>query len=153
MRFAEVLFLHAEACLESGDVPSAVADLKRIRERAGLSPWKTSVSESDKNAVMEELRNQKLLEFAGENVRWDDLVRWYSFDELKRIMDVRKKDSKEWRSVALKNDGSPYDGYEPTGNVVNTQYANFNSKKFMYFPIPQGEVDANQALEQTPDWR
>ena len=159
MRFAEVLFLHAEACLETNDAPSAVADLKRIRQRAGLTPWKAGVSESDKDAVMEELRNQKLLEFAGENIRWDDLVRWYgsNFEQFQKIMKDRKTDSKEWKKLNLdpdaEDDGTDYWGYEPTGRIINTQYVNFNDKKYLYFPIPQSEVDANQALEQTPDWR
>ena len=159
MRFAEVLFLHAEACLETNDAPSAVADLKRIRQRAGLTPCKAGVSESDKDAVMEELRNQKLLEFAGENIRWDDLVRWYgsNFEQFQKIMKDRKTDSKEWKKLNLdpdaEDDGTDYWGYEPTGRIINTQYVNFNDKKYLYFPIPQSEVDANQALEQTPDWR
>ena len=131
MRFAEVLFLHAEACLQTGDVTSAMNDINRIRLRAGL-PTKQI---GDSNAAMEELRNQKLLEFAGENIRWYDLVRWYSFEELKSIMMERKKDTKQGN------------------NIVDTQNFSNMEKKHLYFPIPQSEVDSNSAIEQKADWK
>lgn len=145
MRFAEVLFLHAEACLETGDNAGAMKDINKIRTRAGLAEKQLS----DKNAIMEELRNQKLLEFAAENIRWDDLVRWYSFDELKSIMQQRKTDSRIWNTI--EKDGITT--YEPTDKIEDTQnFANFQ-KKHMYFPIPQSEVDANLNLEQKADWQ
>lgn len=151
MRFAEVLFLHAEACLETGDNAGAMRDINRIRVRAGLPEKQLS----DKNAIMEELRNQKLLEFAGENVRWDDLVRWYSYEELKPIMQQRKKDSKIW-DLQWEKDADDKDvlvGYTYTGRIEDTQnFSNFQ-KKHMYFPIPQSEVDANLNLEQKADWQ
>lgn len=137
MRFAEVLFLHAEACLETNDLKGAMDDINRIRRRAGLVDKQLS----DINSIWEELRNQKLLEFAGENVRWDDLVRWYDFDELKRILRDRKKDTKEMKDNQW------------TGAIIDTQnYANFQ-KKHLYFPIPQSEVEANTNIDQKDDWK
>lgn len=55
MRFAEVLFLHAEACLETGDNANAMKDINRIRVRAGL-PEKQLGSQDE---IMKELQNQK----------------------------------------------------------------------------------------------
>ena len=141
MRFAEVLFLHAEACLQTNDTKSAMSDINRIRVRAGL-PEKNL---TDKTAIMDELRNQKLLEFAGENVRWDDLVRWYGFDELKTIMHTRKTDTNIYKSDAQGN--KTLVGVEDTQNFQNMQ------KKHLYFPIPQSEVDANLNLDQKADWK
>ena len=141
MRFAEVLFLHAEAALQLGDAKSAMADINRIRVRAGLPEKQLT----DKEAIMAELRNQKLLEFAGENVRWDDLVRWYSADDLKSIMHTRKTDTNIY-----KVDGS---GNKTFVGVEDTQnFQNFG-KKHLYFPIPQSEVDANLNLDQKADWK
>lgn len=86
MRFAEVLFLHAEACLQTGDIAGAMADINRIRIRAGLAEKQIS----DSNAAWKELRHQKLLEFCGENIRWYDLIRWYDAAELKAyLMDTK----------------------------------------------------------------
>ena len=82
MRFAEVLFLHAEACLQTGDISGAMADINRIRVRAGLAEKQIG----DVNAAWDELRHQKLLEFCGENLRWYDLIRWYNANELKAYL-------------------------------------------------------------------
>lgn len=90
MRFAEVLFLHAEACLQTGDVPGAMKDLNRIRVRAGLPEKQIS----DSNAAWEELRHQKLLEFCGENIRWYDLIRWYNATELRTYL-IEHKDASQ----------------------------------------------------------
>ena len=54
MRFAEVLLLHAEACLETNDESGAMKDINRIRVRAGL-PEKNL---SGKDAIMTELQKQ-----------------------------------------------------------------------------------------------
>lgn len=138
MRFAEVLFLHAEASLQLNDTEGAMKDINRIRQRAGLSVKNLSDSES----IWEELRNQKLLEFAGENVRWDDLVRWYTPEQIKSIMMERKKDTKV-------KDGKD----QWTGEIEDTQNFSRFEKKYMYFPIPQSEVDANLNLTQKEEWR
>lgn len=53
---------------------------------------------------MTELQKQKLLEFAGENIRWDDMVRWYGNDpaKLKAIMHERKTDSQHYELLTKK---------------------------------------------------
>ena len=86
MRFAEVLLLHAECAVETGDLAGANADLQRIRNRAGL-PTKNF---TDKAALTEEIRHQNLLELAGECHRWFYLTRWYSYPELKALLVARK---------------------------------------------------------------
>lgn len=131
MRFAEVLFLHAETCLQTGDASSAMKDINRIRVRAGLPEKQLS----DVNAVWEELRNQKMLEFAGENLRWFDLIRWYEFDQLKALLIDRKTDQKGENNTVF--DGQNYKGMQ---------------KKNLYYPIPKKEVDTNTALNQKPEW-
>lgn len=122
MRFAEVLFLHAEACLQTNDVAGAMKDINRIRVRAGLNAKQIN----DVETAWKELRSQKLLEFCAENIRWYDLIRWYNANELKAYL-IQTKD--------------------PTQNVSAFE------AKHMYLPIPQSEVDSNNALEQKADWR
>lgn len=136
MRFAEVLFLHAETCLQTGDVAGAMKDINRVRVRAGLPEKQIG----DSNAVWEELRNQKMLEFAGENLRWFDLIRWYNFDELKALLLKRKTDQ---ITVADGKIVGPVDG----------QNYNRMEKRHIYLPIPQSEVNTNTALDQKPDWK
>lgn len=122
MRFAEVLLLHAEAALETGDITAANADLQRIRNRAGL-PEKNFTT---KDAAMEEVRRQNLLELAGECQRWFYLTRWYSYPELKALLVARK---------------------DPGQNVANFL------EKHMYLPIPESEINTNPMAEQSPLWK
>ncbi|MCD7937432.1 MAG: RagB/SusD family nutrient uptake outer membrane protein [Tannerellaceae bacterium] len=91
MRFAEVLLLHAEACLQNNNLTQAAAHLNRIRERAGL-PYKTWAG---KEELWEELKHQKLLEFYQEGVRFFDLKRWYTASELKQHFIQKKKQGAE----------------------------------------------------------
>ena len=44
-------------------------------------------------------------------------------------------------------------GYQLTDRVSDTQGFDHFEAKFLYFPIPQAEVDANLNLEQKPEWR
>ncbi len=88
MRFAEILFLHAEACLQTNNVSGAMTDINRIRVRAGLP--RKDISGLD--AVWTELRKQKLLEFCAENLRWYDLIRWYNDSALKNYL-IETKDA------------------------------------------------------------
>lgn len=91
MRFAEVLLLHAEACIKNNKPGLAAADLTRIRERAGLAPktWATN------DALWQEMIHQNELEFFFEGHRFFDLKRWYNYAEMKQILVNNKKQGAE----------------------------------------------------------
>ena len=120
MRFAEVLLLHAEACIKTNKLAEAAADLTRIRDRAGLA--KKTWNGADE--LWEEMVHQNELEFFFEGHRFFDLKRWYSYEEMKQIFVNNKKQAAE----------------------------NFQPKHF-YLPIPQNELNTNEAIEQHPMWR
>ncbi|WP_300601297.1 RagB/SusD family nutrient uptake outer membrane protein [Niabella sp.] len=82
IRFAEVLLLHAEACIKNGNLPDAITDLKRIRKRAGLNENKAWAGATD---LMNEVIRQNELEFFFEGHRFFDLKRWYTPAEMKQI--------------------------------------------------------------------
>lgn len=90
MRFAEVLLMHAEACAQTGDAAGANADLKRIRERAGLAD-KTFAGAD----LMKEIQHQNLLELVMESNRLFYLKHWYDDNEFKQAMVERKKQGAE----------------------------------------------------------
>lgn len=92
MRFSEVLLMHAEACAQTGDIAGANADLKRIRERAGL----VEKNFASKEALMTEIQHQNLLEFPMESVRLYYLKHWYNDAELKQVFTDRKKQGAEF---------------------------------------------------------
>ena len=91
MRFAEVLLLHAEACIKNGNLTEAADDLNRIRERAGL----TRKSWTGPDDMWQEMIHQNALEFFFEGHRFFDLKRWYGYDEMKRIFVDNKKQGAE----------------------------------------------------------
>ena len=82
MRYAEVLLLNVEACIKTGDLGTARADLKLIRDRAGL-PEK---SWANADELWDEMEHQKFLELYFENQRWYDLKRWYPMSKVKDIL-------------------------------------------------------------------
>ena len=120
MRFAEVLLLHAEACIKNGKLADAAKDLDRIRTRAGLvsKTWNTA------DDMMQEVVHQNELEFFFEGHRFFDLKRWYPFNKMKQILMDNKKQGAEV----------------------------FEAKNYV-LPIPQGEINANSAIQQNPLWK
>lgn len=72
-RYAEVLFLAAEAYNKTGADDKAIIELNKVRSRAGLADLDASMSGTD---LFDALKDDKFLEFAHEGQRFWDLVRW-----------------------------------------------------------------------------
>ncbi len=84
IRYADVLLMFAEADneLNNGPTAEAKAALKQVRERAfrGAEDAAEQVDEyvaslSTKDAFLKAVLDERKFEFAGENMRWKDLVR------------------------------------------------------------------------------
>ena len=68
IRYADVLLMYAEACLESNtDLGAGRNALNRVRARVGLS---------EVDLTRENLRHERRVELAMEGHRWFDLCRW-----------------------------------------------------------------------------
>lgn len=120
VRYTDVLMLKAEAILQgAGGTQADVDDIvNAVRERAGLDP----VSDVDLDMLMEERRR----EFAGENLRWDDLVRTGMVVDVMNAFIESEDDSGKMQQVT--ND-------------------------FIIYPIPQDQMDVKQGLyEQNPGY-
>jgi hypothetical protein len=80
MRYADVLLMYAEALNEinGGATEEALAALNKVRKRAGLA----EVTEADHDKFFTAIFNERAWEFAGENIRWKDLVRWNKLSEV-----------------------------------------------------------------------
>ena len=84
MRYAEVLLLYAEACLQTNDAAQAKWAVNEIQKRAG------SKTISD-NVDMNVLKKEKSYELWLEGSRWLDLLRWGDTDRVKKAgQDVPK---------------------------------------------------------------
>jgi hypothetical protein len=74
LRMADVLLMDAEVQTDLANAPTAqaVADLNRVRARAGL-PAINPASKAEFDAA---LKHERRIEFVGEGQYWFDLVRW-----------------------------------------------------------------------------
>jgi hypothetical protein len=88
LRYAEVLLTYAEAQIMLGDVNDlAKSCINQVRERGGLDmdfadvtlPKYASYSKED---WIKLIRNERRIELAGEGVRYDDIIRWRTAEEV-----------------------------------------------------------------------
>ncbi len=120
MRYADILLMYAESVvMANGNMAEAEAAVKQIRDRANL-PVKTYANPND---LMEEIRHQRVMEFAYESMRYFDLLRWGMLKQ------------------ALMEHG------------FEAQAANYNEVQDKYFPIPVEEINNNPSLEQNDPWK
>jgi hypothetical protein len=73
-RYAEILLIYAEACIELGgaDLQNGINALNMVRNRAGLPDRVTT----DQATARNYLRQERFTEFFAEGHRWYDIRRW-----------------------------------------------------------------------------
>jgi hypothetical protein len=154
MRYAEVLFLYAEACMQSGDNAEGAKYVNMIRERAGLTPLAT--------VTMDDLKKEKSYELWLEGSRWLDLLRWGDTERVKQAgQAVPKLFDKIHR--APKSGETPIWQYGSEANsrfyMINTHEAidakytvGFQAGKHEFFPYPTSVVSKNPNIVQNPGW-
>ena len=155
MRYAEVLLLYAEACLQSGDAAQAKWAVNEIQKRAG------SKTVSD-NVDMNVLKKEKNYELWLEGSRWLDLVRWGDTDRVKQAgQDVPKLFDKLYREPKstdqgikwLDNDNTQRFYTVSTHEAIDAKYeVGFKAGKHEFFPYPTSEMDRNPNMVQNPGW-
>lgn len=81
-RYAEVLLTYAEAKIMQNDIDELAKDcINQVRRRAGLDMDYADVKLSAYSAYTQQqwidlIRNERRTEFAGEGLRYDDIIRW-----------------------------------------------------------------------------
>ncbi len=124
-------------------VPSgrtAYSVMQELREGAGITghEYMTEVADAGKEAFDAFIMNERRIEFSFENRRWFDLRRNMMLDEMSepvRGVDVTKTD-----------DG----GFRYEEKIVEDRH--FEDPKYVYSPIPYGEIAKNPLLEQNVGW-
>lgn len=133
IRYADVLLMLAEA---QGFSPSSIALISQVRERAGIGPVPNTVNTV---ALFEkELAEQRRLEFAFENQRWFDLVRYNTTMTTFSAEQTIKDHFAHTYAVHY----STYTA--PTPTLAQLQ-ANVTTNRLL-LPIPQHEIDTNTQL-------
>jgi hypothetical protein len=139
-RYAEVLLNYAEAMNEAygpadahGYTMTAVEAMNKVRTRAGLPAYEGPMT---KEAVREEIREERRVELAFENHRFWDIRRWEIGSQTTEIKGME---------ITMNQDSTfTYDKV----TIENRQW----DPKMNLYPIPQSELYKNSNLEQNPDW-
>lgn len=133
-RVAEIILMKAQAEAMTGNMTEAATLVNKVRVRAGLNPIDMDeASQMDVQVMLEEILNQKDMEFIAEAKRWYDVL-WYS-----RI------NNKKYRDDAL--------NMIIIGNqTTNADYIKsvLTDDNAWYLPLPQSDIEHNQLLKQNP---
>ena len=145
-RYAEILLNYAEAVNEAygpdvtppGYPMTAKAALQMVRDRAStLLPAVTATGTDDFRAV---IKHERRIEFAFEDHRYWDLLRWKDAEQ------VLKQPLK-----GVKVSRNPDNTFSYT--VINVSNRFFNAPAMYYFPFPQAEISNSKGtLQQNPGY-
>lgn len=169
MRFAEVMFIYAEAANETGHSDVAVDMLKQIRKRAGIEPGsdglyglKVSTREEIRKAILDE-RN---IELCFEGHRFWDLRR------TRNMMHLNGWTKHGIEAIAINPDGTDMDLNTAREKINNNELTTGDfryvihqvpyteaaerefviEESFYFFPIQKSNIDQNPNLEQNDNW-
>lgn len=134
-RLGEVLLMKAEALAElnaAGNATEIFGLINQLRNRESVQMPPVDQTEVDNyfgGSILDMVRHERRIETAFEGLRYLDLRRWGLLKE--RAIDF-------------------YMSYEKANNnkLSNRQW----KPEHIIWPLPQSEVDRNEALEQHPEW-
>lgn len=131
LRSSDIYLLVAEAKIRANGPGSGDVELNAVRQRAGLLP----VSGAD----MPQLIHERRVELAGENIRWQDLLRWDKAGVINLDTIVSKPKA-----------ASPLPPYN-SSVIIPTR--TFVRPKNYYIPIPQEIIDESKGvIKQNPNY-
>lgn len=127
IRYADILLRYAEVLNETGNTAKAYQYVDLVRARSNMNTLAAAHPEigNDHDKFLERLKTERVLELAGESVRWEDLKRW---GDLNTQASVDK--------IALRD----------------PDFKNFVVGRNQRLPIPQVEVENNPKLKQHDEY-
>lgn len=128
IRLGDVLLMLAEAYNETGATDKAIAEVNKVRARAGMPGLGSGVSwlsVSGKEDMAERIRRERAFELAGEGQRYWDLRRWGLLEESVR---------------------------NATDIFGDLMYTRSYQPRHELWPIPLVEMERNLNLTQNPGW-
>lgn len=167
-RYAEILLNYAEAKYELGQGTQDVINktVNVIRERVNMPALTIGNIPADEvldnsyahyvgyvpSPLLREIRRERRVEFAFENFRWDDLMRWKAGRFLEVPVEGIKFVQEQFptvvidKDVYLSNEGFllPYYKTLPNGRT-------FDERQYL-FPLPIEDLVLNPNLVQNPGW-
>jgi len=132
IRYGDVLLCLAEALNEQGKVAEAVAEINKVRARAGAILLNTNehTTVTGQENLRQRIRNERYWELAGEDVVFFDELRWGTWKDTKfypdnGLMEIWGTQTYKWM---------------------------WPGEKMWKWPIPQAEMEKNQNLTQNEGW-
>ncbi|MDE6079971.1 MAG: RagB/SusD family nutrient uptake outer membrane protein [Duncaniella sp.] len=128
IRLADVILMLAEAYNETGRLPEAIAEVNKIRARAGmplLASGPQWLAVGSKDEMAQRIRRERAFELAGEGQRYWDLRRW-------GLLESSVKDA--------------------TDIFGDLMYTRSYQSRHELWPIPLVELERNRNLTQNPGW-
>ena len=139
MRYADVLLMNAEAINElEGPVATAQESLRKVRARSfedqGAVTTYVANAAASKESFLKAVLDERKWEFAGENMRWRDLVRnnLYGQEVVYSFM--------RYLSVSMSNAGA-YSGFEDDIAEHDGSYYLDELPEYMYYHVLPQNVD------------
>ena len=127
IRYADILLRYAEVLNETGNTADAYQYVDMVRARVNLNTLAVAHPElgNDHDQFLERLKMERVLELAGESVRWEDLKRWGDLNSQASVDKIALRDP---------------------------DFKNFVVGKHQRLPIPQVDDDNNPNLDQHPEY-
>lgn len=151
IRFTEVVFNYAEACIELGEEAEAREWINKIRFRAGMPAFTESG-----DALVERYRNERNIEMMFEEQRFYDTRRWMIAPETlgqKARIIVITATLKPGKSVAVYRYSKDDYDYKYTVQDIEVGTENRKWEDKLYFPpISLDEMNRNNKLVQNPGY-
>lgn len=153
MRYAEVLLMYAECCVNTNDSAEALKYVNEIQKRAGSKTISSSVD-------MDVIEKEKKLELWLEGCRWADCVRWNKTSGLeKNGSAVTTLYDKLHREPAASDENVKFYDKDNRFYTVETHVhadkgniVGFKKGKHEHFPYPLDVVNKNPNLQQNPGY-
>jgi hypothetical protein len=152
IRYAEVLLNYAEAKIESDQIDQSVYDaINRVRARAHMPDIPTGESQAE---LRSKVRYERKVEFAGEGLRYFDILRWHIADQ---VLDgpAYGRVPTGYLSSAPEIDKNSTPHYSDVSNYKQMrvfQQRHFDNPTNYLWPIPEIEIQTNTKLKQNPGY-
>lgn len=124
MRYADVLMMYGECQNELGNTADCAKYIQMVRTRVRLPDRTAEFSAYSKDQMRTQLSHERLLEFALEGHRFDDIRRWGWLSDPTRLALLKTRDPE-------------FNSYIPGKEL---------------YPIPQSEIDNNPGMKQNPTY-
>ena len=169
LRYADVLLMYAEAKIEKNDIDQSVLDaINKVRERAynGSGLQYPPVTTTDQAKLRTILRTERRMEFAFEDTRYFDLVRWRLCEVVFNRKFYGLYNYEEENVANFVDNGAWFWGETPQidengiadFSPLETKYRIFPLKECTWperqylWPIPTDEIMINPNMTQNPGY-